>query len=115
MLLYGACGRKGGFAAIYSVAEALAAEYGQSITPRTVRSYLPQAHVKLMKVRNDKSKFNVASHFCAWTYKLMRRLGQLFSKETNVLSIDAMRLINLGTEDFNKQRGAYQVSPCMSA
>jgi hypothetical protein len=53
MLLYGAFGRKGGFAAIYSVAEALAAEYGQSITPRTVRSYLPQAHVKLMKVLND--------------------------------------------------------------
>jgi hypothetical protein len=45
----------------------------------------------------------------------MRRLGQLFSQETTVLSIDAMRLINLGTDDFNKQRGAYQVSPCMSA
>lgn len=96
---------------IHAVAERLAAQYGQGISRSTVRQLLPRAGVRLIKAKNDFTAVNIAQHYAAWEIKLARSMHQLYSGDTLCLGIDAMRIIRMNDDSFNKGLSILSFAP----
>jgi hypothetical protein len=87
---------------IHAVAERLAAQYGQGISRSKVRQLLPRAGVWLLKAKHDFTAVNIAQHCAAWEIKLARSMHQLHSGDVLYFGIDAMRIIRVNDDSFNR-------------